>query len=106
MGIDGIKLHLLYVVKGTELERLYRGKKYKCLEQQEYADLVCNFLECIPYNVVIQRLTGDPHPYELVAPAWALKKTETLNLIQNVLEKNDTWQGKYCSESVGLKFTP
>ncbi|HSQ83936.1 MAG TPA: TIGR01212 family radical SAM protein, partial [Desulfobacterales bacterium] len=95
MGIDGIKLHLLYVVKGTKLDHLYRKKHYRCLEQNEYIDIVCDFLERIPKHIVIQRLTGDPHPNELVAPAWSLKKTETISLIRKTLEKRDTWQGKY-----------
>jgi len=95
MGIDGIKLHLLYVVKGTILEKLYRTNNYKCLEQHEYIDIVCDFLERIPKQMVIQRLTGDPHPKELVAPAWALKKAETIALIRKTLETRDTWQGKY-----------
>ncbi|MDO9565218.1 MAG: TIGR01212 family radical SAM protein [Candidatus Desulfaltia sp.] len=94
MGIDGIKIHLLYVVKGTELEKLYMKGKYKCLAQQQYVDLVCDFLELIPHNMVIQRLTGDPHPEELVAPAWSLQKRETLALIAKTLEKRDSWQGK------------
>ena len=94
MEIDGIKIHLLYVVKGTKLDKLYRAGKYKCLEQQEYVDLVCDFLELIPKDMVIQRLTGDPHPEELVAPMWSLKKMETLALIRDALEKRDSWQGK------------
>ena len=93
LGIDGIKLHLLYVVKGTLLETYHRQGKYKCLEQQEYVDLVCDFIERIPSHMVIQRLTGDPHPKELVAPAWALKKSETLVKIRNTLEKRDSRQG-------------
>ncbi len=95
MGIDGIKLHLLYVVKGTILEKLYRANNYRCLEQHEYIDIVCDFLERIPKKMVIHRLTGDPHPNELVAPAWSLKKTETIALIRKTLETRDTWQGKY-----------
>jgi uncharacterized protein len=95
MGIDGIKLHLLYVVKGTALEKLYHDNNYKCLEQHEYVDIVCDFLERIPKQTVIQRLTGDPHPKELVAPAWSLKKAETIALIRKTLEIRDTWQGKY-----------
>lgn len=94
LGIDGIKIHLLYVVKGTKLDKLYNEKKYKCLEQKEYVDIVCDFIERIPKNVVIQRLTGDPHPEELVAPDWSIKKAETLALIQETLEKRDSWQGK------------
>ena len=101
MEIDGIKIHLLYVVKGTELEKIYQQGRYKCLEQEEYVNLVCDFLELIPHNMVIQRLTGDPHPEELVAPAWSLRKTETLALIKKTLEKRDSWQGIKMSNSGG-----
>ena len=94
LGIDGIKLHLLYVVKGTGLETLYRQGEFRCLEQQEYVDLICDFLEHIPRHMVIQRLTGDPHPAELAAPQWSLKKSETLAKIRETLEKRDSWQGQ------------
>jgi radical SAM protein (TIGR01212 family) len=93
LGIDGVKLHLLYVVKGTPLETLYQQGNYRCLEQQAYIDLVCDFLERIPPEMVIQRLTGDPHPEELVAPQWARRKTDTLRIINETLEKRDSWQG-------------
>ena len=96
LGIDGIKLHLLYVVKGTVLEKLYQDGSYTCLEQHEYVDLVCDFLELIPDDVVIQRLTSDPHLEGLVAPVWSLKKGETLSMINDFLEKRDSWQGKFA----------
>lgn len=95
LGIDGVKLHLLYVVKGTALETLYRQGDFNCLEQSDYADLVCDFLERLPSEVVIQRLTGDPHPAELVAPEWALNKSETLAQIWQTLEDRDSRQGKF-----------
>jgi radical SAM protein (TIGR01212 family) len=94
LGIDGIKIHLLYVIEGTKLEKLYRQGGYKCLGQQEYVDLVCDFLERLPADMVIQRLTGDPHPEELVAPKWALNKSQTLTMIKDRLAARDTWQGK------------
>jgi radical SAM protein (TIGR01212 family) len=94
MGIDGIKIHLLYVVKGTKMEELYKEGKYRCLEQEEYANLVCDFLELLPPDMVIQRLTGDPHPEELVAPEWALRKNETLSRIKSILDARDSRQGK------------
>ena len=97
MEIDGLKIHLLYVVKGTKLHKLYAAGKYRCLEQQEYVDLVCDFLERIPKNMIIQRLTGDPHPEELVAPMWSKKKMETMDLIKETLEKRDSWQGKLAT---------
>jgi radical SAM protein (TIGR01212 family) len=94
LGIDGLKLHLLYVVRGTRLETLLRQGKFRCLEQQEYVDLVCDFLERIPPDMIIQRLTGDPHPDELVAPQWSRQKSDTLARIRQTLEKRDSWQGK------------
>jgi radical SAM protein (TIGR01212 family) len=99
LGLDGLKLHLLYVVKGTPLEKLYRQGSYSCLDQQAYVNLVCDFLERIPAEMVIQRLTGDPHPHELIAPPWAFKKSETLAQIRQILEKRDSWQGKFFKSS-------
>jgi radical SAM protein (TIGR01212 family) len=94
MGLDGIKLHLLYVVKGTGLDALYRAGGYHCLEREAYADLVCDVLERLPQTMVIQRLTGDPHPAELRAPRWALDKKAALAAIMERLEVRDAWQGK------------
>ncbi len=98
LEIDGIKLHLLYVIKGTRLELLYRQGKFKCLEQQEYVDRVCEFIEHIPRRMIIQRLTGDPHPAELTAPQWSLRKSETLAKIKKTLEERDSWQGKMTDD--------
>lgn len=94
LGIDGVKLHLLYIVKGTGLERLYRSGGYRCLEQEEYAGLACDILERLPADTVIHRLTSDPHPDELVAPGWALDKNEIRKIILRQLVSRDTWQGK------------
>jgi len=94
LDIHGIKLHLLYVIKGTPLEALVRQKSYHCLTQAAYVDLVCDFLERIPRDMIIQRLTSDPHPQELVAPHWSLNKRETLSMIQAELERRDTCQGR------------
>jgi len=93
LGIDGVKLHLLYVVKNTKLENLYTSGSYQCLSQDSYADLVCDFLERIPGRVIIQRLTGDPHEHELVAPRWSLDRNETFKCINRELEKRDSRQG-------------
>ncbi len=98
-GIDGIKLHLLYVVKGTKLAQHYQQGQYRCLGQDEYVDLVCDFLERTPANVVIQRLTGDPHKDELIAPLWALDRNETFKRIQRTLEARDTRQGRLVGNS-------
>lgn len=94
LPVAGVKLHLLYVVRGTTLDGLYHSGAYRCLSQAAYVELVCEFLEYLPEQVVIQRLTGDPHPAELVAPRWSLRKRETLDKIRTALEKRNTWQGK------------
>ncbi|MEE8400273.1 MAG: TIGR01212 family radical SAM protein, partial [Desulfobacterales bacterium] len=99
MGIDGIKLHLLYVIKGTPLETLYSDGTYQCMSQQAYVDIVCDFLELLPKEMIVQRLTGEPHSKELVAPVWSLKKRETLALIDDTFAKRDSWQGKFFSRS-------
>jgi len=97
LQIDGIKIHLLYVVKGTKMEEMYLNGGFRCLEQEEYCGIVCDFLELLPKEMVIQRLTGDPHPHELVAPLWAIEKAKTLSTIKEILVKRDSWQGKFVS---------
>jgi len=92
--INGVKIHLLYVVKGTMLDKMWRRGEYTPLEQKEYVDLVCDFLELLPDNIIIQRITGDPHADELQAPLWAGRYRETFNMIQDTLEKRDSFQGK------------
>jgi len=95
-GVDGVKLHNLYVIKGTRLEALFRSGGYRCLKRQEYVDQVVDVLERLPAHAVIQRLTGDPHPDELAAPSWSRDKAGTLKAIHETLERRDTWQGKLC----------
>ncbi|MFP4445435.1 MAG: TIGR01212 family radical SAM protein [Desulfosudaceae bacterium] len=93
LGLDGLKIHLLYVVKDTPLADLYERGRYQCLAFEEYVDLVCDVLERLPADMVIQRLTGDPHPGELVAPAWAREKRKTLDAIGRTLTDRGTCQG-------------
>ena len=94
LPIQGVKIHSLYVVAGTPLAGLYQKGAYRCLEQMAYADLAVDFLERIPPDLIIQRLTGDPQPSELVAPDWATDKSRNLLIIQQRLEERDTWQGR------------
>ena len=93
LGIDGVKIHLLYVVKNTPLERMWEKGEYHCMEQGDYVETVCDFIERLPENVVVQRVTGDPHPHELVAPQWSTMRNETFHMIQDTLEKRDSRQG-------------
>lgn len=97
LPVDGVKLHLLYVVQGTPMDMLFNKGEYTCLKQAEYVERVCDVIERLPATMVVLRLTGDPHPKELVAPQWALKKDHTLSLIKKRFEERDTWQGKLCA---------
>ncbi len=100
LGVDGVKIHLLYVIKGTPLDELYLSGDYTCLEEDDYVETVCDFLELLPPEMVIQRLTGDPHRDELRAPQWPLKKRDTLRRIQETLEARGTVQGsRYMTEN-------
>lgn len=98
LDIDGVKLHLLYVVKNTPMEKLYNQGKYRCLTQEEYVEWTCDVLERLPKTAVIHRLTGDPHPDELVAPQWSLDKRGTLAAIEQRLEDRDTRQGQLAEK--------
>jgi radical SAM protein (TIGR01212 family) len=94
LPLDGVKIHLLYIVKETPLATLYEKGEYLCLERDEYAELVVDVLELLPPHMVIQRLTGDPIGVELVAPLWAKDKSKNLRLIREKLEERETWQGR------------
>jgi uncharacterized protein len=93
-GVQGIKLHLLYVIRNTPLDLLFLAGKYQPMAQSAYVETVCDFLELLPEQMVIQRITGDPHGSELRAPAWAGRYRETFNQIQQALVQRDTFQGK------------
>lgn len=94
-GVNGVKIHLLYVIRGTPLEQMWQQGDYTPLEQQAYVELVCDFLERLPREIIIQRITGDPHADELCAPAWAGRYRDTFNMIQHTLDQRDSFQGKY-----------
>ena len=95
LEIQAVKIHLLYVVRGTILESWFRAGSYTCLTQEEYVALVGEFLSLLPPHVIIQRLTGDPHPEELVAPSWALRKRENLAAIRQGMASRELYQGKH-----------
>lgn len=95
MGIDGIKLHLLYICENTQIGEMYKKNMFKALEKEEYIDILISAIEIIPENIVIHRLTGDAPREELIAPLFALKKFEVLNKIDESFKKKNTWQGKY-----------
>jgi radical SAM protein (TIGR01212 family) len=98
LDIQGVKIHLLYVIRGTTLAELFQRGEYHCLSREEYVDIVCEFLALLPPQLVIHRLTGDPRPDELLAPKWALDKHANLQAIRDTLQDRDLWQGKFFSK--------
>ena len=102
LEIQGIKLHLLYVIKGTILAQMYNRGEYRCLNREEYIDIVCEFLQYLPSTMVIQRLISDPHPEELIAPSWVLEKTKNHQEIEKALEEKNIKQGQKIDNFISL----
>lgn len=99
LGIDGIKIHMLYITKDTELGKMYLEKPFKVLTKEEYIDIVCTELEYLDENIVIERITGDPIKEELIAPMWLTKKFCVLNDIDKEMKKRDIYQGDKVNHS-------
>lgn len=94
LKIAGVKIHLLHVLKGSQLEKFYQEGKLKLIEQTEYVETVCSFLENLSSDIVIQRLTGEGNRDAHIAPLWALDKTKTIKMIAEELARRGTYQGK------------
>lgn len=93
MGVDGIKIHLLHVIKDTPMEKMLQNGMLTLMNQEEYINLVCDQLEILPETMIVHRLTGDGKRDELVGPLWSLKKWEVLNAIDDELKKRNSYQG-------------
>ena len=98
MGVDGIKIHLLHVIKDTPMEKMLQKGMLTLMNQEEYINLVCDQLEILPETMIVHRLTGDGKRDELVGPLWSLKKWEVLNDIDKTLKERDTYQGIYYNK--------
>ena len=91
--VDGIKIHMLYIAKNTQLASLYEKNKFHILTREEYIDIVCSQLRLLNEDVVVMRITGDPLLNELVAPEWLVKKFMVLNGIDQEMVKRNIYQG-------------
>lgn len=83
-SIDGIKLQLLHVLKGTDIEKDYQNGLFSALSMEEYLDIIKSCVEIIPKNIVIHRLTGDGAKKDLIAPLWSADKKKVLNAINKL----------------------
>ncbi|MFP4657310.1 MAG: TIGR01212 family radical SAM protein [Desulfonatronovibrionaceae bacterium] len=99
LGIQGIKIHNLYICRETKMAEDYRAGRYHPLTRWEYAQWVVHGLERLDPGIVVHRLNGDPVPGELIAPQWAENKAGVLETIRYCLREKDTWQGRtYCPQ--------
>lgn len=94
LDIQGIKIHMLSIIKDTPLEKLYNKEKFHILTKEEYIDIVINQLELLKPEIVINRITGDPKIDDLIGPKWLTKKFCVLNDIDKEMVKRDSFQGK------------
>ena len=86
-GTDGIKFHLLHVLKHTDLEQDYLAGKFSCLSMEEYGDWLCACMKEIPPEVTVHRITGDGAKRNLVAPLWSADKKRVLNYLNKRLRE-------------------
>ncbi len=86
-GADGIKLQLLHVLKGTDLEKEYLAGKFKTLSLERYTEILKKCLAVLPPDMVIHRITGDGDKKKLIAPLWSGDKKKVLNYINKELYK-------------------
>ena len=93
LDIQGIKIHMLNIVKDTKLHELYMNKPFEMLKRDEYIDIVIKQLELLRKEIVIHRITADPDPDNLVEPKWLLAKRTLINDIDKEMVKRNTYQG-------------
>ncbi len=100
LPIQGVKIHSLLVLRGTLLYDDYRAGHFTLMSRERYAELVARFLERLPPEVVVQRLTAEGYRDVFVAPAWARNKLQVLQQIFDAFAARNSWQGKFA-ESAG-----
>lgn len=96
LDIQGIKIHMLSIVKDTQLEEMYKKNPFHVLTKEEYIDIVIKQLELLRPEIVIHRITGDPKIEDLIEPKWLIKKFCVLNDIDKEMVRRNTYQGIKC----------
>ena len=89
----GVKLHLMHILKDTDLYEYYKSNPFSLLEKEEYISLIADALEILPKDIVIHRVTGDGAKEALVGPWWSLDKLSVISGIDMELKRRDTYQG-------------
>ena len=94
LGIDGVKLHNLHVIRHTVLEKFYLAGSFQLLTRENYISWLVEFLELLTPQMIIHRLTGETYRAITVAPEWSINKIGLINAIDKELVHRDTWQGR------------
>ncbi|WP_033828102.1 TIGR01212 family radical SAM protein [Bacillus andreraoultii] len=100
LDVQGIKIHLLHLLKGTPMVKQYEKGMLKFLTFDEYVSLVCDQLEILPPEMIVHRITGDGPIDLMVGPMWSVNKWEVLNAIDDELKRRNSYQGKYYTAQV------
>src|SRR5690606_18139433 len=100
LDVQGIKIHLLHLLKGTPMVKQYEKGMVEFLEKQDYIHLVADQLEVLPPEMVVQRITGDGPIDLMIGPMWSANKWDVLNGIDAELAERNSWQGKNYRECV------
>ena len=95
MDVQGIKIHLLHLLKGTPMVKQYEKGMLEFMDQETYVKLVADQLEILPEEMIIHRITGDGPIDLMIGPLWSVNKWEVLNGIDDELKKRASYQGKY-----------
>lgn len=95
MDVQGIKIHLLHLLKGTPMVKQYEKGMLEFMDQETYVKLVADQLEILPEEMIIHRITGDGPIDLMIGPMWSVNKWEVLNGIDDELKRRNSYQGKY-----------
>lgn len=96
--VDSVKIHNLYCVKKTPLEQQVLEGKVKLMSRDDYIDVLIDFLELLPPNMIVERISGEAPPDYFVGPSWCLDKPGVLNTLNSEMNRRDSWQGKQYVE--------
>lgn len=95
LDLHSIKIHLLHIIQGTVLAEQFSRGEFKAMEFDDYISTVCDQIEILPPDLIIQRVTGDGDKRTLVAPLWSLNKVSVMNGIDKEFVRRNSWQGKF-----------
>ncbi len=95
LNVWGLKIHMLHIIKNTDLALYYKENPFRLLTHEEYVNLICDSLELLNKDIVVHRLTGDGKKTDLIEPIWTLNKLKVLSDIDKTLKNRGSFQGRY-----------